>query len=41
MSKDKSYKIVIGNKTYQTTLNDVGTALGVNSNNNYDQGLIF
>ena len=40
MSKDKSYKVVVGNKTYKATLVKVGTALGVNSSNNYDQGLV-
>lgn len=40
MSKDKTYKVVVGNKTYEATLTNVGTALGVNSSNNYDQGLV-
>ena len=40
MSKNNTYRVVVGNKTYEATLSNVGTALGVNSTNNYDQGLV-
>ncbi len=40
MEKNKKYIVEVGNKTYEATLNDVGTALGVNASNNHEQGLV-